>query len=59
MAGPDNSSVIVSDYQSDKWTFSTIFDPKYGQHPVSGHRDFGPLQISMVLILFIQGALTG
>ncbi|PWG80637.1 hypothetical protein [Pararcticibacter amylolyticus] len=41
MAGPDNSSVIVSDYQSDKWTCLTIFDPKYGQHPVSGHRDFG------------------
>ncbi|MFC3198149.1 hypothetical protein ACFOET_11055 [Parapedobacter deserti] len=37
----DNGSVIVSDYSTDKWTFSTIFDPKYGNHPVSGNRDFG------------------
>lgn len=37
----DNGSVIVSEYSSTGWTFSTIFDPKYGQHPVSGHRDFG------------------
>ena len=39
--GPDNGSVIVSEYNSKGWTFSTIFDPKYGQHPVSGNRDFG------------------
>ncbi|RAV27389.1 hypothetical protein, partial [Sinomicrobium soli] len=42
--GPDNGSVIVSDYDTDKWTFSTIFDPKYGEHPVSGNRDFGYTQ---------------
>lgn len=39
--GPDNGSVIVSDYSSTGWTFSTIFDPMYASHPVSGHRDFG------------------
>lgn len=39
--GPDNGSVMVTDYASDHWTFSTIYDPKYGQHPVSGNRDFG------------------
>ncbi|RAV27404.1 hypothetical protein [Sinomicrobium soli] len=44
--GPDNGSVIVSDYDTDKWTFSTIFDPKYGEHPVSGNRDFGYTQNS-------------
>ncbi|RAV27409.1 hypothetical protein [Sinomicrobium soli] len=42
--GPDNESVIVSDYNTEKWTFSTIFDPKYGEHPVSGNRDFGYTQ---------------
>lgn len=41
IAGPDNGSVIVTDYSSSGWTFSTIYDPKYGVHPVSGHRDFG------------------
>jgi|GEM_PF-1903947 len=39
--GPDNGSVIVSHSSSDKWTFTTIYEPMYGQHPVSGNRDFG------------------
>lgn len=41
ISGPDNGSVIVSDYSSTGWTFSTIYDPMYASHPVSGHRDFG------------------
>ncbi|KFC34147.1 hypothetical protein HZQ67_05415 [Elizabethkingia anophelis] len=39
--GPDNGSVMVTNYRSDKWTFSTIYEPKYKTHPVSGNRDFG------------------
>ncbi|QDH80181.1 hypothetical protein FKX85_14485 [Echinicola soli] len=39
--GPDNGSVIVSGYTSSKWTFTTVHDPKYSNHPVSGNRDFG------------------
>ncbi|WP_294348700.1 acyl carrier protein [uncultured Sphingobacterium sp.] len=39
--GPDNASVIVSNYSNTGWTFTTIYEPKYGQHPVSGNRDFG------------------
>ena len=42
--GPDNGSVIVSGSSSDKWTFTTISEPKYGAHPVSGNRDFGYIQ---------------
>lgn len=42
--GPDNGSVIVSKYSSTGWTFTTIYDPKYGTHPVSGNRDFGYTQ---------------
>lgn len=41
MGVSDDGSVIVSGYSPDKWTFTTIYDPKYGSHPVSGHRDFG------------------
>lgn len=41
IAGPDNGSVIVSSSSSNKWTFTTIYDPKFGEHPVSGNRDFG------------------
>ncbi|MCT3728151.1 hypothetical protein HZP71_11690 [Elizabethkingia anophelis] len=39
--GPDNGSVMVTNYKSNKWTFSTIYEPKYKTHPVSGNRDFG------------------
>lgn len=39
--GPDNGSVIVSKSSSTGWTFTTINDPKYHDHPVSGNRDFG------------------
>lgn len=39
--GPDNGSVIVSESSPNHWIFTTIFDPKYGTHPVSGNREFG------------------
>lgn len=39
--GPDNATVITSFSSTDKWTFTTINEPKYGEHPVSGNRDFG------------------
>ncbi|MCL1034471.1 hypothetical protein [Elizabethkingia anophelis] len=38
---PDNGSVMVTDYRTNKWTFTTIYEPVYGEHPVSGNRDFG------------------
>lgn len=37
----DNGSVIVSDYSSSNWTFSTIRSPWGYDHPVSGNREFG------------------
>jgi len=41
MGVSDNGSVIVSKYSNTGWTFTTIHDPLYGDHPVSGNRDFG------------------
>lgn len=41
IAGPDNGTVIVSKHNNRGWTFTTVYDPKYGIHPVSGNRDFG------------------
>jgi len=38
---PDNGSVITSYSSTDRWTFTTIHEPMYGDHPVSGNRDFG------------------
>lgn len=37
----DNGSVIVSNYNSTNWTFSTIRSPWAYDHPVSGNRQFG------------------
>lgn len=41
----DNGSVILSDYSNAAydahWTFSTLYDPYNGSHPVSGTRTFG------------------
>ncbi|GEM_PF-2002392 len=39
--GPNNGSVIVSQSNSTGWTFTTINDPRFQDHPVSGNRDFG------------------
>lgn len=44
IAGPDNGSFIVSKYNETGWTFTTVYDPKYLKHPVSGNRDFGYTQ---------------
>ncbi|TDQ79453.1 hypothetical protein [Sphingobacterium yanglingense] len=46
IAGPDNGTVIVSKHNNVGWTFTTVYDPKYGIHPVSGNRDFGYFQNS-------------
>lgn len=40
----DDGAVIVSKHSNTGWTFTTIFDPIYGNHPVSGNRDFGYTQ---------------
>jgi hypothetical protein len=41
----DPGTVVCSDYNSDSWTFSTIFDaPRAKRHPVSGNRKFGYTQ---------------
>lgn len=37
----DDGSVITSFSSADRWTFTTIHEPMYGDHPVSGNRDFG------------------
>ena len=58
----DDGSVIVSDYQPDSWTFSTIHEPQASDHPVSGNRQFGYTQnADGSYIFYTRGAdkLTG
>ncbi|KAK5065248.1 hypothetical protein LTR84_001086 [Exophiala bonariae] len=42
--GPDNAAVVVSEFSTLRWRFSTIetlFSGGTGTHPVSGTREFG------------------
>lgn len=39
--GPDNASVVCSLAEARRWRFTTIHAPWSGDHPVSGHREFG------------------
>jgi hypothetical protein len=41
IVGPDNAAVVASLVESKRWRFSTIHTPWSGDHPVSGHREFG------------------
>ena len=39
--GPDNAAVVASLVEDHRWRFTTIRTPWSGEHPVSGHREFG------------------
>ncbi|MBT8410001.1 MAG: DUF3238 domain-containing protein, partial [Alphaproteobacteria bacterium] len=41
IAGPDNAAVVGSMVESNRFRFTTIKTPRSGEHPVSGHREFG------------------
>lgn len=57
IAGPDNGSVIVSNCSASSWTFSTIYDPLYLSHPVSGHREVGYTQNANGSVTFYTRAV--
>ena len=39
--GPDNAAVVASLVEPRRWRFTTIHTEWSGDHPVSGHREFG------------------
>jgi N-acetyl-anhydromuramyl-L-alanine amidase AmpD len=41
MFGPDNAAIVISAKTEHSYYFSTINTPWSGDHPVSGHRQFG------------------
>jgi hypothetical protein len=49
IAGPDNAAVVISAAEAQYYAVTTIRTPDTGDHPVSGHRQFG---------YFIEGATT-
>lgn len=40
-AGPDNAAVVCSLCEPRRWRFTTVHTEWSGDHPVSGHREFG------------------
>jgi len=41
IVGPDNAAVVTSLVEAKRWRFTTIHTEWSGDHPVSGHREFG------------------
>jgi hypothetical protein len=39
--GPDNGSVVLSEFDSSHFTFTTVKTPESGSHPEHGSREFG------------------
>lgn len=58
----DDAAVICSSFTTEQqWIFSPIQNPKNGQHPVSGNRQFGLRQVGTHYEFYVRGAdrLTG
>ncbi|MCY7277810.1 MAG: hypothetical protein LH702_29750 [Phormidesmis sp. CAN_BIN44] len=56
-ASPDSGSVVVSEFRSDYWIFSTLWTPKDLAHPVSGNRQFGfSVDSNLGFIFYARGA---
>lgn len=57
---PGNSgAVVLAEYQSGEWIFSTVQDNNTGglsMHPVAGNRQFGITEVNGTKYFFIKGA---
>lgn len=56
IAGPDNASVVGSLVEDNRWRFTTVNAPWSGEHPVSGHREFGVRDEGGASIFYTRGA---
>ena len=54
--GPDNAAVVGSMVESSRFRFTTIETPRSGDHPVSGHREFGFRTEGSTVIFYTRGA---
>lgn len=53
---PDDGAVVIGEYTSDHWIFSTVFTGSDLGHPVSGNRQFGFLQEKGGYTFYTRGA---
>lgn len=57
IVGPDNAAVVCSLKEAKRWRFTTIHTDWSGDHPVSGHREFGVRTDSDgVVVVYTRGA---
>ncbi|HEY5712486.1 MAG TPA: trypsin-like peptidase domain-containing protein [Allosphingosinicella sp.] len=54
--GPDNAAVVVSQANASHFRVSTVNTPDTGDHPVSGHREWGHSMRDGKIILYTRGA---
>ncbi|WP_115560188.1 papain-like cysteine protease family protein [Xanthomonas arboricola] len=56
IGGPDNASVVVSLVEPTRWRFTTVHTEWSGDHPVSGHREFGIRDDNGTTVFYTRGA---
>jgi N-acetyl-anhydromuramyl-L-alanine amidase AmpD len=54
--GPDNAAIVISDVKPQFYAVTTIHTPRTGDHPVSGHRQFGYFVVDGVTTFYTRGA---
>jgi V8-like Glu-specific endopeptidase len=57
IVGPDNAAVVCSLCESKRWRFTTVRTEWSGDHPVSGHREFGVREdADGTVVIYTRGA---
>jgi V8-like Glu-specific endopeptidase/N-acetyl-anhydromuramyl-L-alanine amidase AmpD len=57
IVGPDNAAVVCSLCEPRRWRFTTVHTEWSGDHPVSGHREFGVREdADGTTVLYTRGA---
>jgi len=56
IAGPDNAAIVISAAEPQFYIVSTINTPWSGDHPVSGHRQFGYIVEDGKITFYTRGA---
>lgn len=56
IVGPDNAAVVISEASPSRFRVSTVNTPDTGDHPVSGHREWGHTTRDGKIVLYTRGA---
>ena len=57
IVGPDNAAVVASLVEQRRWRFTTVHTTWSGDHPVSGHREFGVrAEADGAVVVYTRGA---